>query len=59
MDWWEIGDYDGTCCIHCERERVMKVEAPDGLERRVCEKCAWDQDADGYAQTLDYPEKLD
>jgi ribosomal protein L37AE/L43A len=42
-DW--SGDYDGTDCKHCGRERVMKCN--NG--RRVCEKCGWDQEADDYA----------
>lgn len=57
MEWWEIGNYDGSSCIHCGRERVMKVDAPDGTERRVCEKCAWDQQQDDYACTVDFPDK--
>ena len=35
------GDYDGTNCINCGRERVMKC----ANGKRVCEKCGWDQDA--------------
>lgn len=55
-DWWESGDYDGTCCKKCSRERVMKCDAPDGTIRRVCEKCVWDQDADCYASLIEFPQ---
>ena len=51
-EWWENGDYDGTECNHCGRERVMKMEDPAGAMHRVCEKCGWDQDADDYAVSL-------
>lgn len=48
-NWWEHGEYDGTTCAHCGRERVMIADAPDGAERRVCEKCGWDQALGNYA----------
>src|SRR5690606_5340743 len=53
-DWYENGDYDGTDCSHCGRERVMVCDAPDGSKRRVCEKCGWDQAAEDYACTVEF-----
>jgi hypothetical protein len=47
--WYEDGEYDGTSCANCGRERVMICDAPDGTERRVCEKCRWDQQSGDYA----------
>jgi hypothetical protein len=55
-DWYENGDYDGTDCIHCGRERVMVCTAPDGSDRRVCEKCTWDQTADNFAALVEWKE---
>jgi len=52
-NWWEHGEYDGTSCTHCGRERVMIADAPDGAERRVCEKCGWDQALGNYATTYE------
>ena len=52
--WHEVGDYDGTDCIHCGRERVMVCMAPDGSTRRVCEKCGWDQAANDFAAALTF-----
>lgn len=43
-DGWS-GHYDGTECSRCGRERVMKCS--NG--KRVCEKCGWDQDANGMS----------
>lgn len=54
LDWYEVGDYDGTVCSHCGRERVMVCDAPDETHRRVCEKCGWDQVADDYAAAIDF-----
>lgn len=54
-DWFEHGSYDGTDCVNCGRERVMVCTAPDGRDRRVCEKCGWDQAANTYAILVDFP----
>ena len=35
------GEYDGTCCVQCGRERVMTGGATG---RRICEKCGIYQD---------------
>lgn len=59
MVWWENGEYDGTECSHCGRQRVMACDAPDGTERRVCEKCGWDQSAGRYVVELDFPSTPD
>jgi ribosomal protein L37AE/L43A len=48
-DWWEWGEYDGTECAHCGRQRVVKSTAPDGSDRKTCEKCGWDQELGDYA----------
>lgn len=39
------GDYDGTICPSCNRERMLKCS--NG--RRRCEKCNWDPDAGDYS----------
>lgn len=39
-------DYNGQDCKNCGRERVLFYEP---VNRRICEKCNWDQDADEYA----------
>lgn len=55
-NWWEgPGNYTGASCKHCGRERVCNVEAPDGTDRAVCEKCGWDQVSDDYAGLLLFP----
>lgn len=39
------GDYDGTECPNCRRERVILC----GNGRRICEKCYWDVEAMQYS----------
>ena len=51
-EWWEIGDYDGTSCWNCGRERVMVCEAPDETRHRVCEKCKWDHTTKDYVSDI-------
>jgi hypothetical protein len=51
-EWYEVGDYDGTSCWNCGRERVMACEAPDGTEHRVCEKCNWDHTDKDYVGAM-------
>lgn len=46
---WRDGNYTGADCENCGRERVMLCTDPKGAERRVCEKCMWDQDRHDYA----------
>lgn len=41
---WD-GNYDGTTCSNCNRLRVLLC----ANGKRVCEKCAWDQEAADYA----------
>lgn len=41
---WD-GDYDGTQCPNCHRQRMMLC---NNGERR-CEKCNWDPDKDEYS----------
>lgn len=43
-DWQ--GDYDGTDCPNCNRERMMKCS--NG--KRRCEKCNWDPDAGDFSE---------
>ncbi len=38
-------DYDGTDCENCGRERVLLYIN----DRRICEKCNWDQVLHEYA----------
>ncbi len=40
------GDYDGTVCPNCGRERMLKCN--NG--KRRCEKCNWDPDAHTYSE---------
>ena len=44
MDKW-AGNYDGTDCPKCGRERVL--ECNNG--KRRWEKCNWDPDANTYS----------
>ncbi len=44
IDW--AGDYDGTICPNCNRERVLKCY--NG--KRRCEKCNHDPDAQKYSE---------
>lgn len=45
--WSHAGaDYDGTDCKNCGRCRVLHYEE---VNRHICEKCNWDQDAGDYA----------
>lgn len=56
-EWWTgPGNYNGDTCANCGRERVCLVEAPDGNDRAVCDKCGWDQEANCYAVELTFPE---
>ena len=41
---WQ-GDYDGTDCPNCKRERVL--QCTNGRCR--CDKCNWDPDAGKYS----------
>jgi ribosomal protein L37AE/L43A len=41
---WE-GDYDGTYCPNCGRQRIMLC----ANGKRRCEKCNWDPDASQYS----------
>lgn len=43
MDW--AGDYDGTICPNCSRERMLKC----GNGKRRCEKCNHDPDTGEYS----------
>ncbi|WP_374553185.1 hypothetical protein [Sphingobium yanoikuyae] len=47
-DHWsrQGADYDGTDCKNCGRCRVLHYEE---VNRRICEKCNWDQDSGDYA----------
>jgi len=42
-DW--SGDYDGTTCPNCNRQRMLLCN--NG--RRRCEKCNWDPDEKCYS----------
>lgn len=42
-DQW-TGNYDGTSCDNCKRERVILCTN----EHRVCEKCRWDHNTGAY-----------
>lgn len=44
LDW--SGDYDGTTCPNCNRQRMMLCT--NG--KRRCEKCNWDPDAGTYSE---------
>jgi len=40
------GDYDGTDCPNCGRQRMLKCS--NG--KRRCEKCNWDPEAGTYSE---------
>jgi hypothetical protein len=40
------GDYDGTTCPNCGRERMLLC----ANGKRRCEKCNWDPDAKDYSE---------
>jgi hypothetical protein len=40
-------DYNGDDCKNCGRMRVLHY---DQVDRRICEKCNWDQDRNDYAE---------
>ena len=43
------GNYTGEKCSNCQRERVLiSYDYQDKRDRRVCEKCLWDQDEQKY-----------
>jgi hypothetical protein len=46
--WWAYGDYVAGECPMCHRERMMVCEDNAGQPRVICEKCAWEPDANGY-----------
>lgn len=48
-DHWSYvlgADYAGVDCKNCSRSRVLHYEE---VNRFICEKCNWDQDAGDYA----------
>lgn len=44
LDW--SGDYDGTTCPNCGRERMLMC----ANGKRRCEKCNWDPEAGAYSE---------
>jgi ribosomal protein L37AE/L43A len=38
-------EYTGEACLNCGRHRVERLASG----KRICEKCAWDQDTDEYS----------
>jgi hypothetical protein len=46
--WWLYGDYTGDACPNCSRLRLMACVDSAGVERVICEKCAWEPARDDY-----------